>query len=110
MYEDNDYNRWNDVKKKMTKRESPLFHEREVWITSIGLALHSVALSSVHFLAQESVCICTHVRTFSSKRLQRRLGKIPEKLWIDVLQKSAELLAPPQVPYGDNTRSIHLSS
>lgn len=141
MYTDSDYNEWNECKQKITVRESPLFHEREVWITSIGLnigteingkqqlfvrpvlvlrklnrhqfigvplttkpqnPIHSVGLAKVHFLARESVCICTHLRTFSSKRLQRRLGKIPESIWLEVVQKSAGLLTPPQVPYGNN--------
>ncbi len=145
MYEAADYDLWNSVKKKIATRESPLFHEREVWITSIGLnigtemngkqqlymrpvlvlrklnrhqfigvplstkqqeSLYSVALGAVHFLVRDSACICTHMRTYSSKRLQRRIGRIAEKKWLEVIQKSAGLLTPPQVPFGNNAMII----
>jgi mRNA-degrading endonuclease toxin of MazEF toxin-antitoxin module len=132
MYTTEEYNQWNNLKKSFQeKKQLPLFQEREIWITSIGLNIGTeingkqslfvrpvlvlrklnkyqfigiplttkkqngfatIAMNAVHFLSKESSCICTHIRTLSALRLQRRLGKIPEHLWKDVSKKSAEML------------------
>lgn len=64
-------------------------------------------LRDVSFLASQSWLVFSQIRVYDTRRLYRKLGKLPQKAFWEIVNKSAlGLLPEPRVPSGNSTPSI----